>query len=289
MILNTTYNNPSNENIKSLVDYLISVSGKELTLACIRQNIFKTKKWSSKDGRLTCRCHVKVAVTYLNHLISNEKSYVCNESVKTTIADILPIIKKLDPIEDCSFVLCSTNSLPTRLHYKQAEWLFYKNQLPPDASRRYDIDVLVLYALRLSFEKRIMGFLGIDYLQSNGKPVGLSRILPLVAKLKNVRFEPNINWEEMKLVNNWLNHFMHRHLRPFPWVIHQAFEVLNPLLLPGKIIDGKTIYASHYASTFVQTESKLESEIEKNFSSSIPNLEIKWSGKREILLAKNHE
>lgn len=288
MVLKTAYYKPSIINIESLIEYLNSISGKELTLTCIRQNIFKTR-WKSRDKALINRCQVKAASLYLNYITNKEDIDIHTESIRTTIADISPIVKDLDQYEDCSFILCSTNTLPSTIHYKHAEWLFYKNKLPPETSRRYNIDLMVLYGMRLSFEKRILGFLGIDYLTINNKPVGLSRILPIVKKLKKVRFDPNINWEEMLMVNNWLNHYMHRHIRPYPWVIHQAFQIMNPLLLPGKIIEGKREYASYYASTFVPVESELESEIEQIFKSVMSNILIKWSGQREILLSKSNE
>lgn len=285
MILETTFRRPDYKNIVALIKYLISISGGRLKIACIRQNLLKTK-WNSKIDTLMARCHLQAAATFLSHLIEKCDPNEYKESVKTTIADILPYIMEFDQNENCSFVLVSTNSLPTGLHYKQVEWLFYKNRLPDETKNRYHLDLLILYGLRLSLEKRILGFLGIDYLLSHGKPVGLSRILPIVANLKNVVFDPNINWDEIKMVNDWLNHFMHRHLRPYPWVIHQVFEVLNPLLLPGQVSEGNTIYGSAYASTFVKDESKLQTEIELSLRNVFSDLKIQWANRREILKAK---
>lgn len=285
MILETTFRDPTFTSIVALIKYLISISGGRFKIACIRQNLFKIK-WSSKIDRLMARCHIQAAATFLSHLIEKGDPNAYIDSVKTTIADILPYIMEFDSNENCSFVLVSTNSLPTGLHYKQMEWLFYKNRLPDETKNRYHLDLLILYGLRLSLEKRILGFLGIDYLSSHGKPVGLSKILPNVAKLKSVIFDPNINWDEIRMVNDWLNHFMHRHLRPYPWVIHQVFEVLNPLLLPGRISDGNTVYGSAYASTFVEDESKLQAEIELSLRAEFSDLKIQWADRREILKAK---
>lgn len=285
MILKTTFYNPSIINTETLVNYLNSISGKPLTITCIRQNLFKTK-WSSRINVLMNRCHIKAAALYLTHLITEEKSLEFSESIKTTIADIIPYVKELDRNEDCSFILANTNTLPSSQHYKHARWIFYKNRLPDNSNRRYDLDVLVLYALRLSLEKRILGFLGIDYLLSNGRPVGLSKIILIATKLKNVKFDPQINWNEIMMVNNWLNHYMHRRMRPYPWGIHQVFEVLNPFLLSGRISDGDTVYASIYASTFVDDENKLNAEIQDSIKTLIHKSEIQWSYDRDILKAK---
>jgi|WetSurMetagenome_2_1015567.scaffolds.fasta_scaffold00004_9 hypothetical protein len=288
MILKTTYKDPSITNAEALADYLNSISGRGLAITCIRNNIFKTK-WSSKDDDLMNRCHLKAAALYLTHLITEGKSNDNSGSIRTTIADLAPCVEQLDQNEDCSFIILSPNTLSSSIHYKHAEWLFYKNRLPEDSNERYTLDVLVLYALRLSLEKRILGILGIDYLIYKNKPVGLSRLIPILERLENVQYDSRIIWLEIKVVNDWLNHFMHRHIRPYPWVIHQVFEVLNPILLPGQLIEGNTKHFSLYASTFVKDEDNLHSEIEEKINSLLPSHEIRWLNKREILLAKSNE
>jgi hypothetical protein len=285
MILRTTFGDPSKANTLLLIEYFYSISGKRLKIACIRQYIFKTVIKCNLFNPVD-RCHVQAAAAYLNYLINETDPNEHIEEIKTTIADILPFIKKLDPKEDCSFVLISPNTLPSVIHYKQAQSLFYKNCLQKEAEWRYHIDILVIYALRLSLEKRILGFLGIEYLLENGKLVGLSKIISLAANLKSVRFNPNIKWDEIKIVNDWLNYYMHRHQRPYPWAIHQAFEILNPLLLPGKVSNGKTQCGSIYASTFVENEAELQREIEYKIKKLKSDIEIKWLSERDILRAK---
>jgi hypothetical protein len=287
MILKPTYYNPSQDNINSLIVYLYSLSGRKLSVSFIRQNIFKTKNLA-KNYELITRCHLQAAAIYLNHLIINVVPSDYEESVQTTIAEIIPAIRELDQEEDSSFILIATNTLPSSLHYNHAKWIFYKNTLPPEAKRRYEVDILVLYALRLSLEKRILGFLGIESIFSKRKPVSLSRLLPIVVKLKNVKYNSKIKWDEIIIVNDFLNYFMHRHIRPYPWSIHQVFEVLNPFLLPGKITEKNVIYGSIHSSTFVHDESRLQAEIEFRFREEFSDLKIKWLHHRDILLAKRN-
>lgn len=152
--------------------------------------------------------------------------------------------------------------------------------------KRYDLDILVLYALRLSLERRILGFLGIDFIISNEKPVGLSKLLKIVKKLDNVIYKDEIDWDKIEVVNNWINHHMHRHLRPYPWVIHQAFEVVDPLLEKSKVIDGNTIHYSIHASTFVHDEEAFHAEIEERINAEMPNVYIAWKANKDILKRK---
>jgi len=288
MILKPTYYNPSQDNINSLIVYLYSLSGEKLSVSFIRQNIFKTKNLT-KNYELITRCHLQAAAIYLNHLIINVAPNDYEESVQTTIAEIIPAIRELDPKEDSSFILIAANTLPSSLHFNHAKWIFYNNTLPPESKRRYELDILVLHALRLSLEKRILGFMGIESILSKGRPVPLSWLLPIVMKLKNVNYNAKIKWDEIIAVNNFLNFFMHRHRRPFPWTIHQVFEVLNPLLLPGRITEGNNIYGSIHSSTFVHDESRLQAEIEFYIMRESPNLKIKWLHNRDILLAKGND
>ncbi len=285
MPVKTAYFSPSYENIKVLVDYLDSISGDPLKLGCIRQNIFKTR-WKGRETGLRNRCQVQSANIFFRYILNKRKVEENIETVKTIIAEIIPYIRVIEDKVDTSFIIGCTNTLPSTVHYKHAEWLFYHNQLPKDADRRYDLDLLVLYALRLALEKRILGFLMIDFIRVNGKPVGFSKLYPIIKDLENIEYKNEINWNEIEMVNDWLNHFMHRHIRPYPWIIHQAFEVLDPLLKKGERKIGDQRYLSYYVSTFVKDEVKFKNEIEEKILKQIPNAKIQWSTEKEILISK---
>jgi len=282
MIVKSTYYLPSNENITRLVDYLVSISGKELSINFVRQNIFKVK--SIKNYKDVGRCNLKAAVIYLNYLLSHLDQTNLEENVQTTIAEIVPLIREFDHSEDCSFIITSSNSLTSNFHYKEAQWLFYKNTLPDDARDRYHLDILVLYALRLSLEKRILGILGIESITLSGKPVGLYKLLDITSLLRSIDFNPDVKWDEIIKVNDFLNFFIHRQRRPSPWIIHQIFEVLNPLIKAGKFKDNDKMYGSAYSSTVAQNSNELQKEIEHSISLNFPGANIKWSHGRDVLI-----
>lgn len=281
MISKATFYEPTIDNVNKLVEYLASIVGKETSLSSIRQSILKTK-WLHREKQLRSRSHVQAAIYFLKYLIKNGKQPFEGEDIKTVIADLIPYISTLDKSEDVSFIVVSTNTLPSTIHYKHAKWLFYKNQLP-DARNRYNLDLMVLYVLRLSLEQRVLGFLGIDFVVARNKPVSLTKLLKIVKKLENVKYAEQINWDEIEWVYDWLNHYMHRHLRPYPWVIHQSFEILNSVLESSQIIRNKTTHLSFYASTIVQDEDKLQTEIEKEIVQMTPDAKIQWRNHREIL------
>jgi len=284
MIVKKTYKNVTKENCQKLIDYFFEIGGNKLSLTCIRQNIFKVK-WSRKGIDLRNRCQIQSAAILLEYLVEQTWSEKVESDIKTLIAEATHFINELDPNQDTSFIFASTNSLPSTIHYKHAEFLFYHNSLTEGANKRYSIDILVLYALRLALEKRILAFLAIDYIETkNGSPVMLSRLFPIIKKLNNIEFKPEVNFDQIKWVWDWLNHYMHRHLRPYPWVIHQAFQILNPLLLPSEKVTPKTTIFSFYASTVIQDWNDLKTEIQKAIEQEIEGAKITWRKEAELLM-----
>ena len=79
---------------------------------------------------------------------------------------------------------------------------------------------------------------------------------------------------------------MHRGVRPHPWTIHQAIEVLNPLFNPGKKVSGKRISWSIYASTYVEDEEMFHNELVQALISEWPDVKVTWLDSREILKGK---
>lgn len=286
-MLKNAFQKPSVENSTKLYEYLSGLGGRELTTICKRQNIFKTK-WEPLEENLIDRCHIQSAADYLGFLLEEEWSEKIAEDIKALIAEAYSFIYKFDDDFNTSFKTAITNSLPSRIHYKHAEWLFYQNTLPEDANKRYIIDILVLYALRLPLEQRILSFLGIDFIESeNGSPIGISKLFPIVKSLENIEFKSEIDFDQIKWVLDWLNHYMHRHLRPYPWVIHQAFQILNPLLLPTERTTPNGWEFSFYGSTTTKDWALLKDEIKEEVQSTFKGSTIHWKGEVEIKIEKN--
>jgi len=286
MPLKTAYDTPNRENIQALIEYFNKIGGRKLSLACIRNNIFKSS-WVDDHQAQMDRCNIQAASLYLQDILKNEYSGDPAGTIKTVVSDSTKIVQRLDSSFNPNFLHFSTNVQPSFIHFEQTESLFYKNQLPEKEVTRYNIDLLVVYSLRLSLEKRILGFLGIDFIEQDGKPpVGFSKLYPIIKNLENIEYRNGINWEEIKMVNEWLNHFIHRHFRPFPWSIHQAIQVINPLFYIGDFDEYGTKYSSIYASTIVRDERKLHAEIEKKIKAVLGDATIYWAHDREILEIK---
>lgn len=272
----------TNENLDNLISYLKEIGGKPLTTKCKRQNAFKTF-WLDKENRLLARCHVQNASEYLIFIKENIKK----EQLQTVVADIANFVKFLDPNEDTSFIILSTNTQASAIQFDNAKRLFYNHQIREQYQNNYSIDLLNLYAIRLSLESRVRGLLGIDYATTNGKNIGLSTLIKISKKLKSVEYSEKTEWTEIEWVNNWLNHHMHRHIRPYPWIIHQALEILKPFVDPKEplIKSDKTIH-SFYSATYVNDENTFENEIELQLKELYPEVEIRWLNKREIVKKK---
>ncbi|WP_162296724.1 hypothetical protein [Confluentibacter citreus] len=280
--LKTAYTNLTNENLDNLIYYLKKISGKPLTVKCKRQNAFKIL-WHDKETKLLARCHVQNAAEYLDFIKENIKT----EQLKTVVADISDYVQFLDSNEDTSFILISTNTQASAVQFDNAKRLFYNHQIREQYQNNYSTDLLTLYSIRLSLESRVRGLLGIDYAKSSGKNIGLSTLIKISKGLKSVQYSTETDWIEIEWVNNWLNHHMHRHIRPYPWIIHQALEVLKPFVDPKKplINSDRTIY-SFYSATYVIDENILKNEIELNLKELFPEVQIRWLNKREILKNK---
>lgn len=280
--LKNAYTKLTNENLDNIISYLKKIGGKPLTTKCKRQNAFKTT-WFGKEDKLLARCHVQNASEYLNFI----KETIKKEQLRTVVADVANFVKFLDPNEDTSFIILSTNTQASAVQFDNAKRLFYNHQIREQYQNNYSIDLLNLYAIRLSLESRVRGLLGIDYATANGKNIGLSTLIKISKKLKSVEYSKKTEWTEIEWVNNWLNHHMHRHIRPYPWIIHQALEILKPFVNPNEplIKPDKTIY-SFYSATYVNDENALENEIELHLKKLYPEVKIRWLNKREIVIKK---
>lgn len=193
----------------------------------------------------------------------------------------------LDSNEDTSFIFLSTNTQASAVQFDSAKRLFYNHQIREQYQSNYSTDLLTLYSIRLSLESRVRGLLGIDYATANGKNIGLSTLIKISKGLKSVEYSAKTEWTEIEWVNNWLNHYMHRHIRTYPWIIHQALEILKPFVAPKEplIKSDRTIH-SFSSATYVNDENVLENEIELNLQELYPEVKIRWLNKREIVKKK---
>ena len=277
--LKSAYINSTQENIEGLIEYFQNIGGKKLTMMYLRQNAFKTQ-WTERENKIICRCHIQNAAEYL---ISIKKGF-SNNQIKVVIADIAKYVKALDTNEDVSFIIISTNTLPSSIHFDIAKNLFFTHQIRDQNQNNYNTDILTIYSLRLSLESRIKGLLGIDYATNKGKNISLSTLIKVSKELKSVNYLNDFNWTEIEWVNNWLNHHIHRHIRPYPWIIFQAIEALKSFVDPKvPLLIGDRIISSFYAATYVYNEAELGKEIETALKREYPEIEIKWLLEREIV------
>lgn len=291
MIIRQTYYDPHKNNCDDLYNYLINIGGKPLSIEAIRQNIFKIKgKSTGRDISLRKRCHIQAAASYLKYLTDNFVLADKAEDIKTLIGDIARIIELIDPEEDVAFMLVSPNRIPSFIHYKQAQELFYKSSLPKNTNNRFELDLLVIYSLRLSLEQRLHRMLGIDFVQtSTSKPIGLSNLISIIKSIKSIQFSPELNFEQIEWVLDWLNHHMHRNFRAHPWIIHQAFEVLKPMFLLTKIEKGNIVHYNFYASTVTKDWNNSKAEIESLILERYNGAKITWDHDQELLKIKSDE
>lgn len=277
--LKKAYRDTNWDNVNHLINYLKSIAGKEISLTCRRQNAFKTK-CTKREEHLRTRCHIQNAAEYLDSI----RLSFSKEQIEIVIADIATYVKRLDTNEDVDFILLSTINLPSAIHFDTAKNLFYTHNIREQHKNNYSIDLLTIYGLRLSLESRIKGLLGINYATKKGKPIGLSTFIKVSKNLKSVNYSKNINWTEIEWVNEWINNHIHGLIRPYPWIIHQAFKTLQPFVDPKEPVktNNMTTY-SFYSASIVDNENDFHDEVETALKSEDPTINIEWKNDREIL------
>jgi len=261
-MLKEAYNN---NDIDLLIIYLKKLIKKEIKL----NNIFilKHKIKNEKQYINYIKSNIQAAIIYLNFL--KDEMIIKENVLNCVIADLIPYIEELDKNEDLTFLFANTNVLSSSIHYKHVEELFYNRELRNDHKDHYNINILILYGIRLALEKRILGILGIRQIQKNNKPIiGTSKLLEIIKKLKNIEYN-NIDWNLIIKINNWLNYYIHNQIRPESWIIHQVFIVLNNLFNSKQYKNICSIYGSTIINDMNKLDDEIKNKIYKKFGEEI--------------------
>jgi len=196
-ICKKVYFNPENSSeIDNLIDYLKKLGGKKLKSSRISHYLFKTE-WKTKENPNRDKCQIQAAQQYLEFLKSKKDN---KAEIKTLIADLIPYIERLDENENGSFIAGNSNIIHSTIHFHSAKNIFYNHQILESHQENHMSDLLSVYALRLSLEKKVRAILGIDLAKSNGQKVGLSSFIEVLMKLKTIKYSEDINWQEIKLL-----------------------------------------------------------------------------------------
>ncbi|MGK0308575.1 MAG: hypothetical protein ACI8RP_001538 [Urechidicola sp.] len=280
--LKSAYYSPSTETVKELILFLEKCRGKSYKDNHISNYITKTK-WQNKEGSTLFKVHIQVIIEYLNSLKFDLQED--QEIFKSIIADITEVFKQHENSlnEDLDWIMLSTNVLPSFIHFKHANSLFRDKKLGCELKRSNHYDLLSVFGARLALEKRVFSLLKIDYALINDKPISMSKILDLIQNLESIQFSDDLDWKLIIKVNTWLNHYIHRQLRPLPWVIWKVYHYLNVILESGVVEhNGKKIYSFYY-STIVVDEQKLDDEIQQKVKEEFGDIQIQWSHIREAV------
>lgn len=279
--LKNTYLNPNSENIRSCIRLLKEYSGPPLKENALIQNCLKIK-WLEKEFKLINRANIQACHEYFQYFLDQRliRRISTKNAIKCSVATLFDYLPETIEGEDMSFIRAYTNTLPSFAHLKQAEELFYKKNIRKQDMNNYGSDILVIYSMRLVLEKRIKAILGIDYaVDANKNPISLSKFLHIIEKLESIEFHADISWQNIKTLNTWLNHYMHRCLRPEPWSIHLGFQIIDSILKPIKTFDNGRLIGFHwYGTTKVKDLEELRNEIR----SKLPNSTIEWLSKPEL-------
>lgn len=285
MDLNQLYGSISIENVKSFIGETNQNIGTHLKYGGVFNLIF-SKSWKERELQSLRKASIQGALIYLDFLIENESDNF-EQDVRNCLADLYPFYRDFFSISERSLIF-NVNNIPTALHYDLSKGLFYGNSIPEKLQKRSYLDLPVTYLLRMCLEGRIHGFLGIDYVRKGENSIPLSEVLKLTQKLTTIEFSSEINWDRICKINDWLNHYIHRNLRPVPWCIHLAFQELDVFFKFGMREIGTTKSYSTYYSTFMKDKDLFQKEFSILLKQRYPKEEtmIKWSDLHEIHYGK---
>jgi hypothetical protein len=284
MELQTAYESLSKDNIFLFIELLEGSIKKNFSLSHLRRFGFKTS-WKENELNERNQCDIQLAIRLLKHL-RNQDSFD-QPLAKLTIADVFPILNQSKAIDHTKWRLYSTNTLPAFLHFNQAKNLFWQHELSTDKKNPYNTNLLSVYALRLALEARIKKMLGITYAQRKNKAgwqdIGLDELIRIAGRLKSIKYSQNINWNEIRQVNKWFNAFVHSTIRPFPWLIFQAIEVLEPLYDSKPVEAEKVAKYSLYSSTQTVSIEDVRKELHTLLSKK-QEIQIYWNDFHELMI-----
>lgn len=284
MNLNQLYTGINEENLKAFIEDTSQRVVKPLKHGGVFNLIFK-KSWKEKELHSLQKANIQAALIYLEFL-TNKKTSDFEQNVRNCLADLNYFYREFFPPSEDSPPIFNVNNIPTSIYFDLSKGLFYENAIPSILQKRSYLDLPVTYLLRMCLEGRIHGFLGIDYVRVGKNPISLSEILKLTQKLQTIEFSPSIKWDRIIKINDWLNHYIHRNLRPVPWCIHLAFQELELFFKNGMREFGSTKSYSSYASTYMEDKDLFQNEFSTILKQRFPGEEtsIKWSGLHEIHL-----
>lgn len=284
MYLEKAYRNPTQQNLLSLRKYLVELRGNELKNELI-QNYITKASWKVNDAKMILRANLQAATEFLDFIMHPIRIQNSIPQIKALIADLSELLRDVVSDEELDWISISTNVIPSTIHFKQAKRLFLERQVSQD-----EHDLLALCGLRLALEKRVFSILKIDYALSKNRPIKLSEVIEIVKNLKSIEFSKEIDWDKIAKANRWLNHYIHRQIRPYPWSTFKVIEILSPLLDTGSYKYGHKRISSFYHSTVVVNETNLEEEITSVLEEKYIEIEIKHSVSREaLIISKNEE
>ncbi len=250
-------------------------------------------EWNIKHIPERDKAIVQSAINYISYFLKlvekqddNLDAYISN--IKTGIVDLKPTICRIDENIDFEFLLGNTNIQETSIQHKIVEYLFYKNSLPKNASK-YDLEHLTIPFLRTILESKIKGILGVDILRNDKNlSIDLSDLLKILPDLKSISlhkaYAPNI----LSMIMKWLNHFMHRNLRPESYILYQLLQYIDPLFRPGKITHEDGVLFSINSSAFTNDIDAYHAEVENILSSKFPGCYIQWKRKEVSTIKKKN-
>lgn len=277
------FQSPTTENVTSFASSVKERITKKPKANGVFDCVFKTN-WNENENIHWQKSNIIAACDYLINL-NEEYPELFEIKAKTCLADLSRILRDFFKDEDYS-KLFNTNTSPSFTYWNLVESLNLSKEVSKSTGSSSN-DLPILYLMRLSLESRVHGFLGIDFISANGKRVELSQLIKISKELKSLKFDPKINWDRIEKINVWMNHFMHRHIRPFPWTIDLAIKELRPLFSWSnrEHIDFEEF--GWYLSTIATSQNELLREIKSKLQERFgEDVSIKWSGTHEIHVGK---
>ncbi len=220
-------------------------------------------EWKVSESR--DKAFIQAALCYLEFLkmeieiIEGKELSTHIKNLKIAIEDMANYVNKINFKVNLSFIYGNTNTQPTPSQFDLLKSIFYKNNIPENRDK-YLIDLVTVPILRTILESKVKSILGIDIINdSKNRAIEVSKLLGLISKSKVLKVHKSLELSNLNQIFEWLNHMMHRNVRPDVFVLHCVLQYLQPIFESSWI--EKDTRWSIYASAFVHDIAEYKEEI----------------------------
>lgn len=269
-----------------------NISNKTPKNGFILQWVF-TNEFDDKDVNKYIKANIIAASASLkriiSHIIDNEITPYINRLLSDFICDLKPFITYFDKEQSYDWLLVNPNIHVSNFYFDLAQNVFFSGKPGTKKEENLALASSTPFIIRQSLEYKIKRILGINYIESNGKPDKTLASVYFKALRNNLRFYKikKFDFETIEKIYTWTHSYIHGGIRAKPWKTETALNYLEEFFYSGKTSQPNSW--SLYAG--IETEEENLDALKNNTCESLKkqlgqDIKIVWLSKPELAIMK---